>query len=99
MQQLRNGAQISFSQITADSTNPVETVALSWNKGVIVLLINGVMYQNTGTPGIGVDFIASYARILSANTHWGTISPCAALTNLVTYDRALSFEEMKKASW
>ncbi|MCZ3008701.1 hypothetical protein NYY91_04485 [Acinetobacter baumannii] len=96
---VRNGAQIAFSQITADSTNPVETVALSWNKGVIVLLINGVMYQNTGTPGIGADFIASYARILSANTHWGTISPCAALTNLVTYDRALTFEEMKKASW
>ncbi|MFW1700885.1 hypothetical protein ACG9WR_01510 [Acinetobacter pittii] len=93
----KEGSEVLASQVALSTLN--NKVALSWNNGVISYAVNGISYNVNTT--MNAAFKANTVRLLSAISGWVSADGNAALSNMITYDRALSLAELEKAtlSW
>lgn len=90
---LRNGAALASWQ-AAETNKALDTLVFTVKNGTIRCALNGTILPliNEKMPA---NFNISKIEIMTADTQWGTGMPEAALLNLVTYNRALSLEEMQ----
>lgn len=93
----KDGSEVLVPQIAL--TTPKNQIAISWNNGVISYAVNGKAYSVNTT--MDANFKANTVRLLSAVSGWVAADGNAALANLVAYSRALTLEELAKAttSW
>lgn len=93
----KGGSEVSAPQLALTSTK--NKIAVSWDNGVISFAVNGVSYSVD--ESMGSTFSPSTFGLLSVITNWVLITGNAALANLIAYGRALSLEELAKAtkSW
>lgn len=97
LQVFKSGAESSVTQLAVTSSK--NKVAVSWDKGVIRFALNGVSYSLNDS--MDATFSPRYIGLLSAISTWVKDSGNASLANLVAYSRALTLEELAKAttSW
>jgi hypothetical protein len=93
----KDGSEVLGSQIAL--TTSKNQVAVSWSNGVISYAVNGTSYSVSIT--MNTNFKANAVRLLSAVSGWVTADGNAALSNMIIYNRALTLEELAKAtkSW
>lgn len=93
----KDGSEVSVSQIAlVTGTN---TIAVSWHRGVVSFAVNGVAYDVPAT--MSPTFKPAKVSFLSKIGTWVTVPGNGALSNLIGYDRALTLEELARAttSW
>ena len=94
-----NGSEAGFlpiSNLIAKNTG-INTVAVTWQKGVFNVAVNGSVIQLAGLS-MGSTFSVTAATVLSIIDGWISRSSNNALLNLITYDRALSTSELTIAT-
>ncbi|HAV4218476.1 TPA: hypothetical protein JIQ04_002023 [Acinetobacter baumannii] len=93
----KDGSEVLAPQIAL--TTSKNQVAVSWNNGVISYAVNGKSYSLN--VAMNADFKATSVKLLSAIEGWVVASGNASLSNVITYNRALSLTELEKAtaSW
>ncbi|MDV2440700.1 hypothetical protein QR665_14650 [Acinetobacter gerneri] len=93
----KDGSEVLASQVALSTLN--NKVALSWNNGVVSYAVNGTAYSLS--VAMNANFKATSVKLLSTITDWVAASGNASLSNMITYNRALSLTELEKAtaSW
>lgn len=93
----KEGTEILAPQVALATLN--NKIAISWDNGKISYAINGVAYEITTL--MNANFKANAIRLLSAVSGWVAADGNSALANMITYNRALTLEELAKAttSW
>lgn len=97
LQLFKSGAEVLATQLAVASSK--NKIAVSWEKGAIRFAVNGVSYSLD--ERMDATFSPQNIGLLSTISTWVRDPGNAALTNLVAYDRALTLEELAKAttSW
>ena len=93
----KDGTEMLAPQVALTSLE--NTVAISWNNGEILYAVNGTAYKPP--VSMNANFKANAIRLLSAISGWVSADGNSALANMITYNRALTLEELAKAtkSW
>lgn len=93
----KDGSEVLASQVALATSN--NKIAISWNNGVISYAVNGTSYSVNTT--MDANFKANTVQLLSAISNWVSISGNSALANMIAYNRALTLDELAKAttSW
>ena len=97
LQLFKSGAEVLATQLAVASLK--NKVAVSWDNGAIRFAVNGVCYSLD--ERMDATFSPPTVGLLSAISTWVKDPGNAALANLVAYSRALTLEELAKAttSW
>ena len=93
-----NGTQTYFGVAQKPLKDGINTLALSWQNGVISLMLNGFEFIKMGAKTMSASFNVTTITLFSKLENWVNTSSEAAIFNLVTYDHSLSVESMAKAS-
>ncbi|QIC69828.1 hypothetical protein [Acinetobacter indicus] len=93
----KGGSEVLASQVALATTN--NKIAISWNNGVVSYAVNGTSYSVNTT--MDANFKANTVQLLSAISNWVAASGNSALANMIAYNRALTLDELAKAttSW
>lgn len=97
LQLFKSGAEVLATQLALTSLK--NKVAVSWERGIIRFAVNGVSYSLV--ERMNAAFAPQRIGLLSVISTWVRYSGNASLTNLVAYNRALTLDELAKAttSW
>ena len=93
-----NGAQTYHMSAQKPLKDGINTLALSWQNGVISMMLNGIDFIAIGAKVMSVSFNVKTVALFSKLEDWVTTSAEAAIFNLVTYDHSLSVASMARAS-
>ena len=89
--------EVKISKTELNPDNPM-TVGVSWLNGEIVLSYNSER-MDFAQLKMGTSFTVNTIKVLSGLEQWLPQNGLSALLNLVTYDRALSYSELKTATY
>lgn len=93
-----NGSQTHFMVAQKPLKDGINTLALSWQNGVISMMLNGLDFIAMGAKVMSASFNVKTIALFSKLEDWVNSHSEAAIFNLVTYDHSLSVASMAKAS-
>lgn len=93
-----NGAQTHYMTAQKPLKDGINTLALSWQNGVISMMLNGIDFIAMGAKVMSASFNIATIALFSKLESWVPTSAEAAIFNLVTYDHSLSVASMARAS-